>query len=831
MLLIKLAHKRLTNFRSSKVRDLMSKFNSWLQIFRKKDFIISREEEVWLKLYFVQGYIEKEGNPSLAQEASRKKQSIIQEQRQELIKKSSTIGISIPEFSNIYGYLTARNNCDHQLALHQEWLDLQKELEQLGLDYTPLCAPYDKKVLQDRKRLIDERRARIDYCGALIERGTNVGLTMPSIDELIHDIPKEIELRVEIDDREAIWQNWDNLEQWYYATFGISHQITLKERLQWLNMEREASYNFIKKQKSLFEHLKQKFESSPPQWVLSTITLPLTQEIIDDAPVQFEFDKNWRTLWEEKLENVDPLYKTEVKIPDPPLQPADIAAVNKLLKTIDRKNRLRKILLFFPRLLHTLTIGLVQMLWKWNPLICIVCMFLAMIGITNLYDEYMLRLRVEEVIKEAKSIGWDIPLSKSSRSYTISKYEKKLEYSLLVYPKLLKLQEKAKSIGWEVTLPSPPYKEKDFLVFKKNIHKQVDEYHPKVTELLQKSRTIGWEPLPTSPPYQKSDIDQAERQITQQIDDYYPRVTKIKEKAKSIQWDVSFTGPPYKAKEIVSYEKELASLAPYIGRGMNYKRATKQKIYNLLSSVRIPSGSFMMGCATDDRRCEDDERPQQQVTISTSLYISKYEVTQELYEEVMGKNPSYYTRCGKKCPVERVSWFDAVQFSNKLNEKIGLTSCYTIKGETSFTVEWNDKNCLGWRLPTEAEWEYAARGGESYRYAGSNYLNTIAWHDGNNRDKTHPVGKKDPNQWGIYDMTGNVWEWVWDPYDDNEYPYSNRIDPVSTKPSNSRVERSAGWFNKDSKKRSELSARCHHSPTSTNSNRGFRIVRRSSSRK
>ena len=167
------------------------------------------------------------------------------------------------------------------------------------------------------------------------------------------------------------------------------------------------------------------------------------------------------------------------------------------------------------------------------------------------------------------------------------------------------------------------------------------------------------------------------------------------------------------------------------------------------SALLIQNGTFTMGCTEEDTDCDEDlEYPQHEVTISKDFYMMKSEVTQGLYEDVMGTNPSGFSDCGKDCPVERVSLFDAVKFANALSEKEGLEQCYSISGED---VSWSKGfNCTGWRLPTEGEWEYAARGGESYRYAGSNTVDEVAWYYSNSDDETHPVCGKKENGFGLY---------------------------------------------------------------------------------
>jgi formylglycine-generating enzyme required for sulfatase activity len=153
--------------------------------------------------------------------------------------------------------------------------------------------------------------------------------------------------------------------------------------------------------------------------------------------------------------------------------------------------------------------------------------------------------------------------------------------------------------------------------------------------------------------------------------------------------------------------------------------------------VYIPPGSFMMGSTN----VELDEKPVHQVKINYSLYMGKYEVTQAQWQSVMGSNPSYFKDCGGNCPVERVSWDSAQNFINKLNES-------------------NDG--FRYRLPTESEWEYACRAGTTGDYAGN--LSEMAWYSDNSGHKTHAVGGKRPNDWGLADMHGNVMEWCQDWY-------------------------------------------------------------------
>ena len=159
------------------------------------------------------------------------------------------------------------------------------------------------------------------------------------------------------------------------------------------------------------------------------------------------------------------------------------------------------------------------------------------------------------------------------------------------------------------------------------------------------------------------------------------------------------------------------------------------------------------------------------------------EVTQELYKSVMGENPSGF-KGEKNLPVEQVSWYDAVYFCNKLSDMFGLTPVYAVDGEPD-VEKWSyaphkgaiitgtvsqDENANGYRLPTMEEWQYAAKGGQDYKYSGSDNLDEVGWCRENSEDKTHPVAQKAPNGYRLYDMSGNVGEWCWDS-DSNKLRY------------------------------------------------------------
>jgi len=220
---------------------------------------------------------------------------------------------------------------------------------------------------------------------------------------------------------------------------------------------------------------------------------------------------------------------------------------------------------------------------------------------------------------------------------------------------------------------------------------------------------------------------------------------------------------------------------------------------------RIPAGSFLMGSPETEPDRDTDEA-QHDVRITRPFYLGVHEVTQAQYEAVMGSNPSRFAATGTgkdkvagqstgQHPVETVSWLDAVKFCNKLSELEGFTPFYEIDGKNVRVTDWRAK---GYRLPTEAEWEYACRAGTASRWSfGDNPadLGEHAWFDGNSEYRTHPVGEKRPNAFGLFDMAGSVWEWCWDAYDKDYYKQSRRDDPTGPDAAGAanRVIRGGSW--------------------------------------
>lgn len=245
----------------------------------------------------------------------------------------------------------------------------------------------------------------------------------------------------------------------------------------------------------------------------------------------------------------------------------------------------------------------------------------------------------------------------------------------------------------------------------------------------------------------------------------------------------------------------------------------KQKSTGIVDMVLVQGGTFMMGSSTG----RSDEKPVHQVTLS-SFMMGKYEVTQEQYQKVIGNNPSNFNSGSDAArrPVEKVNWYDTVAFCNKLSDLEGYQRVYTISG----TDVRADVSKNGYRLPTEAEWEYAARGGSQsrgYIYSGSNDVDSVAWYDSNSGNMTHAVGTKAPNELGLYDMTGNVFEWCWDLYR-NIYESGTQRDPVGASSGEERVLRNGGWYSGSKYLRSTI--RFGSYPDDRVGENGFRVVRR-----
>jgi len=272
--------------------------------------------------------------------------------------------------------------------------------------------------------------------------------------------------------------------------------------------------------------------------------------------------------------------------------------------------------------------------------------------------------------------------------------------------------------------------------------------------------------------------------------------------------------------------------------------------------VWVPGGSFELGRNLGTGGGWD-ETPISTVTL-TGFWMGKYQVTQEQYLDVMGTNPSYFTiangrhpmtgEAAMRRPVETVSWYDAIVFCNKLSIREGLAPAYEMESvdtpgqwttdperwgavptSWNYNPRWDDvkvvEGSAGYRLPTEAQWEYAAKGGNgspgSFTYSGSNDANAVAWYWENSGSMTHEVGKKAPNGLGIYDMSGNVWEWCWNWWEN--YTSAPKNNPVGASSGSYRVIRGGSWLNSVGLVRSAL--RYVNDPCDRGSVFGFRLLR------
>jgi len=223
-----------------------------------------------------------------------------------------------------------------------------------------------------------------------------------------------------------------------------------------------------------------------------------------------------------------------------------------------------------------------------------------------------------------------------------------------------------------------------------------------------------------------------------------------------------------------------------------------------LSAKSAGKLTFMMGSPSSETGGGSDEK-EHKVTLTKGFYIGVTEVTQGLWKAVMGSNPSHFKNCGDNCPMEQVSWNDCKDFIRKLNRMVPGG---------------------GFRLPTEAEWEYAARAGTSTRFCfgnNDNWLGQYAWYSSNSGSKTHAVGQKRPNSWGLYDMHGNVWEWCEDIYSEDAYNNHQSKNPIYTSGGSDRVIRGGSCGS------GPRSVRCadrdSFPPGDRRSYLGFRLVR------
>ena len=492
-----------------------------------------------------------------------------------------------------------------------------------------------------------------------------------------------------------------------------------------------------------------------------------------------EFNKKWSKEIAAHKKQLLERYQSKIRFPTPPYSPEEITGYLQEVRPYLRRTK------FFKR---DIPIGLVVLL----------CLG---IWVNNYRIQRSYESRAQVAYLEAKAIGWDSVKKPpaGSAKHTIHMFEESVFIQKQLHSRTEALLADAAAFGFDITVPVPPYDIKMIRPLEESVFVQKQLY-----ERVQSLNTVY------------SDLD----------------------------WKIITAGPPYEEMNIEYYEEELKSLQPFLKQDLSYQQVIKnrdkaalivEKELSILPMM-IPSGSFMMGCVDEDLDCGYNELPLHLVNLTKGFYMTKYEVTQGLYQEIMGHNPSHFYEEGSctasQCPVEMVSWYDAVLFCNRLSDRVGLEPCYHIGAEEEPHVIWKSKDCMGWRLPTEAEWEYAAIGGQRSIYSGSDDIDESAWFRNNSIYKTQPVGKKKANGYGLYDMSGNVWEWVWDAalLDDNweftglsGYTSSTQTDPVVSGSSPYRVNRGGSWVNSD--RYARISFRNRYKASYRYSYRGFRVVR------
>ena len=308
-------------------------------------------------------------------------------------------------------------------------------------------------------------------------------------------------------------------------------------------------------------------------------------------------------------------------------------------------------------------------------------------------------------------------------------------------------------------------------------------------ELSLRSAQIG---LPFSFPnfpYTNQKFWDAKRYIEKQ-EELYPKIQALKSKAAKSGLKRFPLNPPYS----------------------NQQYETWQKALDTFRMVRIPAGSSEIGSSYGFV----DEQPIFNAVVSRDIFFMDGEVSQALYRAVMNKNPNVRKAC-LDCPVTNLNWMDAALFSNSLSSLSGLEPCYQISDKQ---IAWTKGiECLGFRLPTEAEWEYAARAQSNYTYSGAMDSAQVAWFNGNSGYSMQPIRAKKPNDFKLYDMNGSVWEWCWDKYG----PYNTGVfqDPIGSIYGENHVIRGGSYLSG----LTTVSARAERSPDTIAIDIGFRVVR------
>lgn len=320
---------------------------------------------------------------------------------------------------------------------------------------------------------------------------------------------------------------------------------------------------------------------------------------------------------------------------------------------------------------------------------------------------------------------------------------------------MIAYQEQAQTFDCTFSLPEPPYEKSDSPSMGRKLDKCKRLKDEKI-RLKKELKTLGWNLAFMQPPYTEDDLKKLKEEQEQLQEVLYVH--------KQLQdWGLSEDEILIADDNISSVLQHLHEWKAYKTKGLPLWSAREDKLG--IKSQKLPTGSFYMGCTQEEESIVTTKGSTRvQIDIPSDFYMMKTEVTENLYDTIMeAENPR-----DSNLPVSNVTWFDAVKMANALSERVGLTPCYQEDGV------WTDAKCTGWRLPTEAEWEYAARGQNGNdRFSGGDSSDRVAW-SYKNTDTKQPVATKNPNSWNLYDLSGNVGEWVFDSAEDTDNSLSGQ---------------------------------------------------------